>query len=101
MSAHTPGPWFVSCSALVDRALDFAIYVEIDGKRHIIAEAYGRSDWQHEHPSEANARLMASSPDLLLALRRLVTRCDAELADPEDVDDVQFAKAMIARATQP
>lgn len=65
MSEHTKGPWQISAPARSDKADDYALYVEIDGKRHIIAECYGRSDWEHEHPSSANARRIVACVNAL------------------------------------
>jgi hypothetical protein len=55
----------VGPSAIVDGATDYAILA--DGK--IISEAFGRSSWQVEYDSLANARLIAAAPDLLAALQ--------------------------------
>jgi hypothetical protein len=65
----TPGPWMVGPSAVVDGATDYAILA--DGK--IISEAFGRSSWQFEYDSLANARLIAAAPDLLAALERTLS----------------------------
>jgi hypothetical protein len=49
---HTPGPWLVSAPAHVDGAPDFAVYVEIDGKKHIIAEASRFHPTAHDRIAE-------------------------------------------------
>lgn len=56
MSTHTDGLMFIRGPARADRADDYAIEVDRDGERHIIAEFFGRSDWDHEWPSAENAR---------------------------------------------
>jgi hypothetical protein len=50
---------------------------------------------------EADARLIAAAPDLLKALAGLLDRCERELADPDGLHEVYFARLVIAKATQP
>lgn len=101
-ATHTPGPWKVSASALADNANDYAIYVMRDDRRQIIAEAFGRSDWQHTHPSDANARLIAAAPELLEACSTLVQVIEQLVPEPSvrGVADVVLfqARAAIAKA---
>ena len=66
---HTAGPLIVSDEVIVDGAPDHGIYVVIDGKRHIVAECFGRSGWGHTHPSKLNAHLFAAAPELLAELQ--------------------------------
>ena len=70
---HTPGPWDIRRSTRpVDGAYDWAIGAEIDdGGPYCIAEAVGRAAEDVWLPAEANARLIASAPDLLEALEGL------------------------------
>lgn len=76
--AHTSGPWVVLGAAVADKATDYAIAVrDADNKPHIIAEAFGRSDWEHPYNSEANARLIAAAPELAEALAALLYACDS------------------------
>ena len=82
---HTPGPW------RLDRA---RALIPLD--KHTWAEAYGGT--------EANARLIAASPELLDALEAMLSHT-AEL-DPmqgywpeKDVSAVKQARAAIAKAT--
>jgi hypothetical protein len=115
---HTPGPWRVLGGAIADKATDFAIGINGEnGKRHIIAEAFGRSDWQHAHPSEANARLISAAPDMLAALQALDLTCSFDVLNacwnnrPLDVPGKHYwgvgaacpqctARAAIAKAMQ-
>ena len=78
---HTPGPWGI------DRAIDIWIKA---GSLHVASiPRAGDGDW-----SEANARLVAASPDLLAAL---------ELAVRENLRGnvywIDAARAAIAKAT--
>jgi hypothetical protein len=67
MSAtHTPGPWSYGCTD--KRHKEFAIMAE-GGKVGAVFAGFGAHfDWEQ---SEANARLMAASPELLAALKGL------------------------------
>lgn len=100
--AHTQGELKVSDPVMSDGAQDYAIFVEIDGKTHIIAEVFGRSDWEHEHPSLANANLFAAAPDLLKVCRALYhAMLSYKLGNesPELADEVAAAaQAAIAKA---
>jgi hypothetical protein len=96
MSAHTPGPWnMVEASGgwlIGPRETDGPDYV---GDVHRLAK--GRSDEE----SEANARLIATAPELLRALRDALPfiNCrECELHNPyvEDIRDA--ARAAIAKA---
>lgn len=70
---RTPGPWLVSDPVIADKAYDLAIYVILDGEKRIIAECFGRSDWDHEFPSAANASFIAMAAntydELVVALK--------------------------------
>ena len=65
---HTPGPWFAK------RAGDggyFEWYVGRDGENCSIAEDI--TDPVTRDPSEANAHLIAAAPDLLEALKAIIS----------------------------
>ena len=67
---HTPGTWKAagpSCSPLHD-AGDYAI-VDTDGA--IIAETFRQVSKDGTRPAEANAKLIAASPDMLEALEEI------------------------------
>jgi hypothetical protein len=86
--AHTAGPWFVSGD---DHHAQPQIQAEAGG---LVAIA------THECVMprtvlDANARLIAAAPDLLLALQMIVGNPDHELLPTERSD----AEAAIARAT--
>lgn len=76
MSKHTPGPWSTQ------RALDGSgdVGITAPGVRNVIAECFAAMRHRDERATdeaEANARLIASAPELLAA-------CEAVLAVPAD-----------------
>jgi hypothetical protein len=99
-TTHTPGPWIVS-----DNALDPENTV-LDGKRgkrvgrYQICVANGYSSDE----ATANARLIASAPDLLAALQNLEATApgdiDAETAEEYRRFVWRVARAAIAKATE-
>lgn len=92
--SHTPGPWEI------ERYSDGLIQIVgnvravSDHEEHVttVVEAVTRGD-------EANARLIAAAPELLEALRACVSRITDEVADAEFLDEVEQARAAIAKAT--
>ena len=80
MSAHAPGPWRASFGAIIP-----------PGKGHFIASVNRRNP-----NAEANALLIAAAPELLAALRDLLSAIGGE----ESTDIwCQNARAAIAKAT--
>lgn len=85
-SNHTPAPWHPH------RSESGFVVVYSDGENRSHVARLFDSTLCEEHGSlEANARLIASAPDLLLALERLVH----PMADDEDLS---FARDCIANA---
>jgi hypothetical protein len=80
MKTHTPGPW--RTTGLNVRAGDALI---------CYATNHWADDETPESERQANADLIASAPDLLSALERLVH----PMADDEDLD---YAREIIAKA---
>jgi hypothetical protein len=80
MKTHTPGPWHTT--GLNVRAGDALI---------CYATNHWADDETPESERQANADLIASAPELLAALERLVH----PMADDEDLD---YARAIIAKA---
>ena len=78
--SHTPGPW--RTTGLNVRAGDALI---------CYATNHWADDETPENERQANANLIASAPELLAALERLVH----PMADDEDLD---YARAIIAKA---
>ena len=79
MKQHTPGPWMADLVCNKVRANDG----EID-----ICRTYGDVSIAEEN---ANARLIASAPDLLLALEYMLDRSECE-------SDRKVARAAISKA---
>jgi hypothetical protein len=73
---HTPGPWIVQDGQ--------EVIVKNASETRLIARCYAG----HSIEREANARLIAASPRLLVALRRAV---EAESNDYSWLDDAQAA----------
>jgi hypothetical protein len=85
-SKHTPGPWNVDGDATVyGPRFSIANDKEQIG-RFEVADCKG-----YKQEREANARLIASAPDLLAALERLAH----PMADDEDLD---YARGIISKA---
>lgn len=99
MSAHTPGPLLVSEGARADGEFDYAVYVEINGKRQIVAEFFGTAGYGTKFDSKSNARLYAAAPDLLEALTRLLHQAEGRLDMSDDFRAIKAARAAIAKAT--
>ena len=88
MSKHTPGPWMPRRAVKPDNTggYDWAI---IAPDKAIVAECFEVVDWAENgvdfdtRPVEANARLIASAPDLLETLQQLEYwfNTDAEILD--------------------
>ncbi|MBG7512582.1 hypothetical protein I5J62_24380 [Pseudomonas aeruginosa] len=90
--SYTPGPWdYWSGYNPVDE-LEAQITTE-DGD--IVIASYNRQIPE----GEANAKLLAAAPDLLEALEACVARITNEVADAEFLDEVEQARAAIAKAT--
>lgn len=83
MTQHTPGPWFLGDTALIEDA---------NGKP--FAGAYWDDEDIPEAVSIANARLMAAAPDLLEALN---LACD-EVGYAMPADILKKVHAAIAKA---
>lgn len=101
---HTPGKWQVE-TAVTSRDGKTCIteyFVRRDGDGMAIANDI--TDPETETMSEANARLIAASPDLLEALHQFVSVC--KTSPPMDLMQniglaCEAAESAIAKATQP
>ncbi|MGZ2829964.1 hypothetical protein [Pseudomonas aeruginosa] len=89
MSKHTPGPWYR------DGTTVYALNPQ--NFNRFSAQIHGAHTPQSE--LEAVARLVAAAPELLEALRACVSRITDEVADAEFLDEVEQARAAIAKAT--
>ncbi|MBH9442481.1 hypothetical protein ACTMQP_12600 [Pseudomonas aeruginosa] len=92
MSKHTPGPWGQDKwgSLQTEGGQDVLL-------RGITTISAGSDERIAE--AEANTRLIAAAPELLEALRACVSRITDEVADAEFLDEVEQARAAIAKAT--
>lgn len=110
MAEHTPAPWMTieTTRTKYDEERDFAIFVDIDGYKHIIAECFFRTGRTNTVNSKANAHLIAASPDLLRELkaaREFMVRALADLVDVPGFDPTMHARieaidAAISKAEQ-
>ena len=97
MAQHTPGPWVLE---LENNPKGFQKILGGHWGMHNIAQVVKRQSMKDE--DEANVQLVASSPDLLAALRDMVEFCatndnfiDGEFPVPEFITQ---AHAAIAKA---
>ena len=98
-SAHTPGPWLVDYQPDKFDSIHSKLSI-IDGSEASLSHTHGsltlatinvRAFAPHIDEPLANARLIASAPDLLAALEHLAH----PMADDEDLD---YARGIIAKA---
>lgn len=103
MSEHTLGPWIVSMTLR-----DPGCIIIHDKQGRSIASCWNLMGPHGEEPNtpmEANARLIAASPDLLAACQAFVEAHEPCTAQPRFIDSVGLheafaeAKAAIAKAT--
>lgn len=93
MATHTPGPWSV-------RFENRATYIVTAG--NVIVSAIINvpgGDREQDGINEANARLIASAPDLLTALREIVAVYDRGHV-PDIGAAVERSRAVISKATK-
>lgn len=108
MTTHTPGPWMIQHLESTRHGFDgwqtFAIRSRPGN--HCLA-VVGEVDRATDTHNEANARLIASAPELLHALAVLVNDvAEGFIAqhlpvNPESIQCVKDARAAIAKATSP
>lgn len=84
MAKHTPAPW-----TLHD---DRTIW---GPNGRFVADLDGRPTTPVD---DANAKLIAAAPDLLVALQNLADFCQDTFAKPEQQDDLIAARAALAKA---
>lgn len=101
MTEHTPGPLYVtgpsSGKLNSDDGGDYCIYVEVDGKRHIVGEAFRLADYDTQYPAKGNATLWAAAPELLDFAK---TVCGLHRhAKPDDIQRIiGQAQQLVAKA---
>lgn len=101
---HTPGPWRTNTAGCAKRGEPFRIteiYVYAPDTQDDTAICAEVIDPITQEPSEANANLIASAPELLSAL--IVLRERHQIDAPHHADLCEFCKladAAIAKATK-
>ena len=89
---YTPGPW---------TAFDHPLGVGVTSKVADVAHCDGFHSWRTRAEEFANARLIASAPDLLAALSSLLNCVDGQ-HEPDQLDRCkQRAREALAAATTP
>lgn len=102
MTAHTPAPWRMAFEPGNDRIPPYFRGVVGPDNEKIRVEGTSLSSGPE---AMANARLIASAPDLLSALQMVVDRVDFERGmkkgpyDGEDEELLMFVRSIIAKAT--
>lgn len=96
MSAHTPGPWAVGGD-------DGLIWVTPpDTRQNVICDLQPRDADSFTEEDEANARLIAAAPDLLLAIKLLYRATDHYDPEPSKLGAllaaIEATKAAVAKA---
>lgn len=87
MSAHTPGPWHVSDDIITGATDGVDVMRHVGGELECIAA---------DLRSLADARLIAAAPDLLAALKQMISK--AESLDESWVFDLDAATAAVEKA---
>jgi hypothetical protein len=100
LPSHTPGPWVAEQSIVYAERFRAIVELEIDGqkKQHdegLLALVYAPRQGDYVCRHDSNARLIAASPDLLAALKALVS---AARWCPEAIEVVIDANLAIAKA---
>jgi hypothetical protein len=92
-----------------DGGWDYGIGVTIDGHIFCIAEAFEVVGHGIKVPAEANARLIAAAPEMLVALKRALETMESQMCISIEGWDrtaapwsaIGMARAAIAKATEP
>ncbi|HCF1479548.1 UNVERIFIED_CONTAM: hypothetical protein P3C79_02855 [Pseudomonas aeruginosa] len=85
--SYTPGPWQWSNGRLLHNVPGEYSDTILDIQDKV---------WR---PTEEDARLISAAPELLEALEACMARITNEVADAEFLDEVEQARAAIAKAT--
>ncbi|KKN17933.1 hypothetical protein LCGC14_0960790 [marine sediment metagenome] len=97
MTEHTPGPWLLGSEQSRD---EYALCVNrktISGRIDSVARACSMDSPEE---AEANARLIAAAPNLLIALEKLVAadNCNYEAQTMRNSGYFDLARTAIAKA---
>jgi len=97
---HTPGPWMVQLISERWHGYDWPTFAIRDSVGNHCLAVIGDVDRATADKNTANARLIASAPELLAALVTLLDHADlGEIHDEETAAAVNNARAAIAKAT--
>lgn len=91
MGKHTPGPW----------SIEPQWSERNDGSVAVVNRSHSGDDWDvcQVHSSEANARLIAASPELLSALIAMEAKAGKQNWNDQYPEQLAAAQAAIAKAT--
>ena len=95
-TSYTPGPWKLEKTCLVTIQSTQARAI-LSGVTPLMSQFTAFCDGPD---MEANARLVATAPELLTALQALLAKAQ-QIAGPFFADEVMDAEKAIAKATQP
>jgi hypothetical protein len=98
---YTPGPWKVVHTPTRKETFWAICTTNEAPHQAVIALVDGKSKYHEEHPecAEANARLIASAPDLLAALEQLTQAVEVEGFAGVIPSAIDAARAAINKAT--
>ena len=91
--SHTPGPWKVA-ENLFGSTASYEVYTNIETKSG--KGGYTRICQITPRDQKANARLIASAPEMLEALERLVEAAGPQMVEPDLA--LEFARTVIRKA---
>ncbi|HBN7642776.1 hypothetical protein NDR77_25795 [Pseudomonas aeruginosa] len=98
--SHTPGPWKWSESYKTEDGREtFTLVCENYEYGILSCDGLGNSPQSLGPQGMADAKLIVAAPELLEALEACVARITNEVADAEFLDEVDQARAAIAKAT--
>lgn len=102
---HTPGPRSANFTRLSGVAIGFHITDKKHGSLRPICEAYDKTGAMDPDEIEANARLIAAAPELLMALRlaspalEYLRKQFPRSEHDDSIDALAITKSAIAKAT--
>lgn len=91
----TPGPWTAFHAGSEDKWVIRAVYVDDHGRR---CTAFPATVQCGSQPNEANARLIATAPEMYEALKRLTKDIDPRDLGNHYHEDWKFALAAMSKA---
>jgi len=99
MSKHTPGPWKVNET---DYSNAYGIECEVNGIGHtVVTDQFCYPNFKKDRDPEklANAKLIASAPELLEALKGLVNDVKNKPNDTRYATHIKIAEEAIKKAS--